>query len=212
MRRAAAAVWIAGILSILASVMPSVAAPLTASCLARAVPEGSPADDVPFPDSDGDGVPDRRDRCSAPLPGATGADGEGCPTAIDPYAALSFDGTTHRGWYRRFWTGACDGIVDDAGERATCSFVKLFHPEYWHETVGIVTARVPDDARAAVRFDLWRLGRLIGHEWARANAVRAIDSDDIDVWGARLRVAVAPETCRIIQDLFDAAAAKLDRR
>jgi hypothetical protein len=37
-----------------------------------------------------------------------------------------------------------------------------------------------EEARRRVR--LWRLGRGIGFEWARDNAIRRIDTDDFETW------------------------------
>lgn len=163
-------------------------------------------------DSDGDGVPDGRDRCRAALPGASESDSHGCPRSADHTAGLSFHDTTHKGWYQRFWTGDCSGIADNRRERSTCDFVKIFNSENWLETIEIVTERIGAAERPVIRFDLWRLGRLVGFEWARNNDVRAIDTDDIGGWGKRLREAAPDRVCAEIDTLFKEVAEKLGSR
>jgi hypothetical protein len=48
---------------------------------------------------------------------------------------------------------------------------------------------------------LWELGRLVGHEWARDNAIREIDSDDIKQWGETLLNANGQELYDIIESI-----------
>ena len=163
-------------------------------------------------DHDGDGVQDQRDRCQELLPGGNDIDEFGCPTAIDPFVELAFEDETHEGWYIRFWTGACDRIPNNEGERTKCWLGKLTNSEDWFETVEIVAARVPAAERPVAQFDLWRLGRLIGYEWARANDVRLIGSSDIKLWGERLRAAAPQDVCEVVGELFAAARTKLANR
>ena len=147
---------------------------VTESWAASEVRERLPEVSVEQRDADGDGVDDHRDLCGAILPGARDIDSSGCPGAVDPFAELQFDGPLHRGWYDRFWTGTCAGLSGEA--RTECVFVKIFRSDYWFDTVENVVSRVPTEKRPYLRFQLWRVGRLIGHEWARANDVRHIDT------------------------------------
>lgn len=185
-------------------------AAMAACDAAEPAPPGDKTDTVGNTDDDGDGVQNHRDRCRAPLPGGKDVDEIGCPTAVDPFAEVAFDDATHRGWYDRYWTGTCDRVPNDEGERSKCRLAKFFWPDYWFETVDIVVGRVPVAERPVIRFDLWRLGRLIGHEWARANEVRLIHSPDIKRWRGRLRNAAPQDVCAEIRALFAAARAKLE--
>lgn len=118
----------------------------------------------------------RGESCQPPIPGELGRDAAGCPIAIDPYAKLVFASSDHRAWYGRFWTGKCDGlsfwqsIRCQPGEPA------------WNELVDRTLARVPAGHRPYLRYVLWRLGRLIGFEWAKDNVVRKIDTDELRTW------------------------------
>ena len=118
----------------------------------------------------------KMDTCRPGIPGELSRDATGCPTAIDPYAKLVFDSEDHRAWYGRFWTGRCDGlsfwqsIRCQSGEPA------------WNELVDRTLARVPAARRPYLRFYLWRLGRLIGFEWARDNDIRKIDTKTLQTW------------------------------
>lgn len=164
---------------------PPIEAAATGSLLAQSGGDASPAPEPPAAgaDSDGDGVPDVRDRCMETLPGATGSDASGCPTEIDPYAGLIFDHDDHKEWYERYWTGECGGLSWLQWLKCTKS------DDYWHRIVAIVLDKVPPAERGRLRFELWGLGRLVGHEWAKDNDVRKISTDDVSVWGEQLRAA-----------------------
>jgi hypothetical protein len=136
-------------------------------------------------DSDEDGVPNYLDQCDGQIPGASGADETGCPTHFDPYAGLSFDHDKHRAWYGRFWTGSCEGLSTG-----------LFSPDgcfggrpYWDDTLAQALEGVPPQDQGRLRNRLWALGRMIGHEWARDNDVRRIDSNDVEAWGNLLKTS-----------------------
>lgn len=124
--------------------------------------------------------------CSAgaALPGASAADGQGCPTRFDPYAGAEYDDAKHDAWHKRFWTGRCDGLgffdfcVSDEGG--------------WPLLIERTLPRAPAGERAALRAEMWGLGRLIGHEWARANDVRHISTDDLQRWQGVLESAADP--------------------
>lgn len=179
------------------------------SAAAETASRDNQADTVGNADNDGGDVQDKRDRCRSQLPGGKDINEIGCPTAVDPFVELKFDDETHRGWYIRFWTGACDRIPIDS-ERTRCWFAKIRYPEYWFETVDIVVGKVPATERPVIQFDLWGLGRLIGHEWARANAVRLIKNPDLVKWEKRLLNAAPENVSKEIRELFAAARAKLE--
>ena len=161
-----------------------------------------------------DGTTDDRERqalgCGEVLPGASAFGPTGCPEALDPYADLAFEDSLHQGWYQRFWYGDCDGLSGSAWSE--CGLVKIFNPEYWFDTVDQVVQRAAPSERPALRVALWRLGRVIGHEWARANDIRRIDTDDIEEWGDELRRASASDLCATVQTLFSSATTRLQER
>lgn len=152
-------------------------------------------------DSDGDGVPDARDRCRGRLPGASEHDAAGCPAAFDPYAGLDYDDAKHAAWYRRFWTGRCeglgffsDGCIEDKGG--------------WPVQIERTVARLPAPDRPPARAEMWGLGRLIGHEWARDNDLRSIHTDDLKRWRGVLDDAT--DAWRGLADVCARARSRLD--
>lgn len=122
--------------------------------------------------------------CPGEIPGARDADANGCPMDFDPYVSAVYDDAKHGAWYRRFWTGRCDDLglfdfcVSDEGG--------------WPLLIERTLPRVAAAERPAVRAEMWGLGRLIGHEWARANDVRAISTDDLQRWQGVLEGAADP--------------------
>ena len=81
-----------------------------------------------------------------------------------------FDNATHAAWYRRFWTGQCQGL----------SFLVCHKGSpYWNAFVDTVTDRAPPARKAAVKAQACRIGRAVGYEWARDNAVRRISTSDL---------------------------------
>ena len=161
-----------------------------------------------------DGTADDREHqtigCGEALPGASEFGPTGCPETLDPYADLTFEDPLHQGWYQRFWYGDCNGLSGSAWSE--CGLVKIFNPEYWFDTVDQVVQRAAPHERPALRVALWRLGRVIGHEWARANDIRRIDTDDIEEWGDQLRRASPGDLCSTVQTLFSRATARLQQR
>ena len=109
--------------------------------------------------------------CSALLPGTSGVDAFGCPTEIDPFSELTFDDTLHESWYRRFWTGSCEGV------NAFC-----FGGEGWFDRVALVTASLPEAELGIVRVRMWALGRVVGHDWARDNNMNEFFNGDLQRW------------------------------
>lgn len=145
-------------------------------------------------DTDGDGLPNDRDLCPEDLPGTSGSDEIGCPTKIDPFAGLAFDDSDHREWYERYWTGDCGGLSFWQGIRCTKG------DDYWFRSIKVALAKVPSKDRGRLRLELWSLGRLVGHEWAKKNSVRKIHTPDINAWGDELKAAEdIPEAIRQIR-------------
>ena len=141
------------------------------------------------PDADGDGVPDTRDQCPEALAGASGTDDNGCPTSFDPYVDLSFDDDMHQSWYRRYWTGDCGDLPFLSTLFSEKSSPCVSGEPQWCEVIDETIERAPANDRSRLRYKLWHLGRLVGHEWARDNRTRLIESDDVVGWGERLRDA-----------------------
>ncbi len=150
-------------------------------------------------DADADGVFDEVDECPEPLPGSSGFDARGCPTVFDREAELVFEHDKHRSWYRRFWTGRCDGL--SIFDRC------LPGSPFWEGVVGDTLQRTSEGDRPRLRYRLWTLGRVVGHEWARDNDVRRIDTDDVRRWGEKLGAASDAETA--IEEIMAAAAGRL---
>jgi hypothetical protein len=71
-------------------------------------------------------------------------------------------------WYKRFWTGDCDGLRGCINGSPN-----------WNEVVGKLVARSHPSDRPTVLAKACRLGPLIGQEWTRPRKVRRIDSGDL---------------------------------
>lgn len=71
-------------------------------------------------------------------------------------------------WYRRFWTGECQGLRG-------C----MAGSPNWNDVVGKLVARSTPATRAAVLTKACRLGPTIGVEWSRPKPVRKIDTGDL---------------------------------
>ena len=129
-------------------------------------------------DREGDEARDSYDASNARLFGSAGIDAAGFPSRFDPNAGLVFDHQKHRAWYRRFWTGSCEGLglfdfcVEDEGG--------------WPVIVEDTVARLPAHDRRRARAEMWGIGRLIGFEWAKDNNIRAIHTPDIQRWSTLL--------------------------
>jgi hypothetical protein len=81
-------------------------------------------------------------------------------------------------WYRRFWTGDCDGLRG-------C----LPGSPNWNDVVAKLTARTGPSERAQVLTQVCRLGALIGQEWTRPRDVRRIDTGDLQRFKSTLDAA-----------------------
>jgi hypothetical protein len=77
----------------------------------------------------------------------------------------AFDDGQHGQWYRRFWTGDCGALL----------FCGPGSPN-WNEVVATLRRRAPAGRAAEVNRRACILGQRIGHEWARDNSVRRIDT------------------------------------
>jgi hypothetical protein len=74
-------------------------------------------------------------------------------------------------WYRRFWTGDCKGLP----------FRCFGGKPNWNEIAHSLISRATPPQREAVTVQACRLGREIGFEWSRPNAVRRIDTGDLQM-------------------------------
>lgn len=97
----------------------------------------------------------------------TPAIGGPCAAAVGP--SVRFDDDTHRRWYRRFWTGDCSGLW----------FCQAGEPN-WNAGTTKFTATAAPDKRSALTQRFCDVGHMIGHEWARDNGVRKIDTKALE--------------------------------
>lgn len=111
----------------------------------------------------------------------------------------SYADANHRGWYRRFWTGAC-------GPGLTF----CFSGSNWADVVGNVARAAPPAERDALVARACRLGARVGLEWARENDVRRIDTADLRRFEAAL--AADPDPARALSIIEAAADRALGRR
>ena len=137
----------------------------------------------------------------APIP-VWACDGAPASEPFDPYAGLAYDDAKHQAWYRRFWTGGCEGlgffdfcVADEGG---------------WPLLIDRTLARASDKAKGPLKATMRNLGRRIGHEWARANDVRSIDTDDLQRWNDDLEVAENPVAA--VSVICEEAKMKLSER
>ena len=117
---------------------------------------------------------------------------------------LSFETSAHRAWYNVFWTGKCSDLP--FFDRLTC----LKGRPTWTEVTQMVLAKAQPDARTAMHDRMIRLGRMIGHEWARHNDDRRIDSDDLMRWSEWLKKSADVDGA--VNRLAEAAQSKLEDR
>lgn len=109
------------------------------------------------------------------------ADEFGCPAAA--YGGLNFDDDQHRLWYRRFWTGTCQGLP---------LFTCFSGRPYWSETMQNTLQKIAPAGRADAKLKMCAIGKLIGHEWAKDNNIRRIDTQLVSVWIERLEKSADP--------------------
>lgn len=143
-------------------------------------------------------VPKSPKSCPDRIPGTEGDAGNGCPAKLnDFYAGLSFTNDNHREWYERFWTGDCSGVS---------GFCLSGRPN-WSDTVSHVIKKLETNEVPHFRYRLWRLGRLVGHEWAKENDVRKIHTSHTRKWDSQLRKADQLE--KVLSEIEKAAQVAL---
>lgn len=114
---------------------------------------------------------------------------------LAPAARLDPSPPTSR-WYKRFWTGDCNGL------RGCVSGAPN-----WNEIVGKLVARSRPPDRPTVRAKACRLGPLIGQEWTRPRKVRRIDSGDLRSF--RTALESAPDVIQGIERVEAQVRAKI---
>jgi hypothetical protein len=88
-----------------------------------------------------------------------------------PIAGLKFDDPTHRAWYRRFWSGRCDGLGP---------FTCLPGDPNWNDVVARLVLEAPPADRSRVVAELCAMGQTLGFEWARNNSIRRVSTHDLE--------------------------------
>ena len=92
-----------------------------------------------------------------------------CSGSAPSTASLTFDDSDHRRWHRRFWTGNCAGLG---------LFCSAGSPNWNDQADQLISRAAPAD-RSAIRIRVCRLGQRIGHEWAKDNSIRRINTRDL---------------------------------
>lgn len=101
-------------------------------------------------------------------------------------------------WYKRFWTGDCDGLRGCINGSPN-----------WNEVVGKLVARSRPQDRPAVLAKACRLGPVIGQEWTRPAKVRRIDSGDLR--GFKKALESSADVLKGIERVEAQARAKIGR-
>jgi hypothetical protein len=94
-----------------------------------------------------------------------------CLDLVTSVSRLAFDHDEHRLWYRRFWTGRCDGLSKlppPFGHGCSES------SPGWNEVVGQIVGQGPPERAPELAAKICKLGELIGYEWAKDNDKRCI--------------------------------------
>jgi hypothetical protein len=99
-------------------------------------------------------------------------------------------------WYRRFWTGDCDGL-----------FLCVSGSPNWNEIAGKLVARAAATDHATVRAKACSLGQLIGLEWSRGRRLRRIDTADLR--GFKAKLDAAPNVLQGLEQIEASARAKI---
>lgn len=119
-------------------------------------------------------------------------------------SGLSFETSAHRAWYNVFWTGKCGELP--FFERLIC----LKGNPAWTEVTQMVLAKAQPDARTDIHDRMMRLGRMIGHEWAKHNDDRRINNDDLIRWSKWLKKST--DVNGVVDRLAEAAQRLLGTR
>jgi hypothetical protein len=93
-----------------------------------------------------------------------------CRASAPAIAQIRFDDPAHQAWYRRFWSGRCEGLAP---------FTCMSGYPNWNAVVAQLTAEAAPADRARLLPEICGMGRTIGLEWARDNAVRRISTNDL---------------------------------
>lgn len=128
---------------------------------------------------------------------APAADAFGCPPEVAAYGVGDFTDARHERWYHRFWTGACTDLP---------VFTCVSGRPFWADTMTKILAKVPAVEHDALVIRLCILGRRVGHEWAKENDIRTIDTKAVIDWTRRLEAAADPEP------VLDAIGREVDAR
>ena len=100
-----------------------------------------------------------------------------CADRAAPNAGMSYEDEEHRLWYEvRFWTGQCEGEI----------WLTCWSGPSWYDVMDKVIAQGSAADRPQICQRLFALGRRMGHEWARDNAIRSIHTSDLDQWKDQL--------------------------
>ena len=116
---------------------------------------------------------------------------------------LTFENSTHRAWYTVFWTGNCDELP--WFERFLC----VEDEPTWTEVTQMIVDKATPRTQTAIHNKMTRLGRMIGHEWARDNDDRRIDSADLILWYEWLNKST--DASGVVARLSQAVQDKLDQ-
>ena len=109
-------------------------------------------------------------------------------------AAIEFK--TQDRWYRRFWTGDCDGL-----------FFCVSGAPNWNDIVGKLVARTGARQHAAVQAKACALGQLIGLEWSREKRLRRINTTDLR--GFKTKLDAAPDVLQGLEQIEASARVKI---
>lgn len=121
-----------------------------------------------------------------------------CPEAKSPMEGLAFDDNAHVDWYAgRFWRGTCSSRL------FWCSA-----GDDWFDLMQDVLLRTPAADAGETCQRLFTLGRQIGHEWARENDVRRINTGDLKAW-RRILLSRSSPTAGAIQNIEALVAERL---
>ena len=116
---------------------------------------------------------------------------------------LTFENSAHRAWYTVFWTGNCSELP--WFERFVC----VEDRPTWTEVTQMIVGKATTNTQTAIQNRMTKLGRMIGHEWARDNDDRRIDSDDLVLWYEWLNEST--DATGVVNRLSQAVQNKMDQ-
>jgi|GEM_PF-702292 len=126
-----------------------------------------------------------------------------CAGAVTPVARLAFAHDEHRLWYRRFWTGKCDGLSTlppPFGNGCTES------APGWNQVVGNILSEAPPNRAGELAAKICRLGELIGYEWAKDNDKRCIHTTGANSLSSLMPILKEKDEVFARLDRFEAKA------